>query len=146
MHNKLQEQVEGKQSILFLINPKSGVNNKRSLPELIVSNIDKERFDYSIMETKYVAHACELATDAVAQGVDVVVAVGGDGTVNEVARALVGTNTALGILPCGSGNGMARHIGIPVDLKKAIEFINLSQITTSFLLYLWHRVRCTCKQ
>lgn len=129
MHNQLQEQVEGKQSILFLINPKSGVNNKRSLPELIVSNIDKERFDYSIMETKYVAHACELATDAVAQGVDVVVAVGGDGTVNEVARALVGTNTALGILPCGSGNGMARHIGIPVDLKKAIEFINLSQIT-----------------
>lgn len=122
--------MESKKSILFLINPKSGVNNKRSLPELIVSNIDKERFEYSIMETKYVAHASELTAGAVAQGVDAVVAVGGDGTVNEVARALVGTKTALGILPCGSGNGMARHIGIPLELKKAIEFINLSQTTS----------------
>ena len=124
-----RKQVDNKQSILFLINPKSGVNSKRSLPELIVSNIDKERFDYSIMETKYVAHATELTSQAVAQGVDAVVAVGGDGTVNEVARALVGSKTALGILPCGSGNGMARHIGIPLELKKAIEFINLAQVT-----------------
>lgn len=121
--------MESKKSILFLINPKSGVNNKRNIPELIVSGIDKERFEYSIMETKYVAHASELTAEAVAQGVDAVVAVGGDGTVNEVARALVGTNTALGILPCGSGNGMARHIGIPLELKKAIEFINLSETT-----------------
>ena len=116
-----------KKSILFLINPKSGVQNKRALPELIVSNIDKRRFDFSIMETKYVAHATELTLEAVAQGVDAVVAVGGDGTVNEVARALAGTETALGILPCGSGNGMARHLGIPLELKKAVEFINSSQ-------------------
>ena len=130
MHDNRKMQVNNKQSILFLINPKSGVNSKRSLPELIVSTIDKERFDYSIMETKYVAHATELALQAVEQGVDAVVAVGGDGTVNEVARALVGSKTALGILPCGSGNGMARHIGIPLELKKAIEFINKAQITT----------------
>ena len=112
---------------MFLINPKSGVQNKRVLPELIVSNIDKRRFDFSIMETKYVAHATELTLEAVAQGVDAVVAVGGDGTVNEVARALVGSEAALGILPCGSGNGMARHLGIPLELKKAVEFINSSQ-------------------
>ena len=116
-----------KKSILFLINPKSGVNNKRSIPKLIESCIDKDKFDYAIAETKYIAHACELTKSAVQQHVDAVVAVGGDGTVNEVARSLVGTDTALGILPCGSGNGFARHLGIPMDIKKALEFINRSE-------------------
>ena len=116
-----------KRSLLFLINPKSGVHGKRSVPKLIETYIDKTKFDYAIAETQYKAHACELTNSAVEQGVDAVVAVGGDGTVNEVARSLVGTNTALGILPCGSGNGFARHLGIPVDLKRAIDFINLSE-------------------
>lgn len=115
-----------KKSILFLVNPKSGMQNKRALPKLIENTIDKDKFELSILETKYAAHACELTADAVAAGVDAVVAVGGDGTVNEVARSLVGSNTALGILPCGSGNGLARHIGIPLDAKKSIEFINKS--------------------
>ena len=118
---------EKKESILFLINPKSGVQNKKNLPKLIEKMIDKGRFDFSIMETRYVAHASELAAEAVANGVDAVVAVGGDGTVNEVARSLAGHRTALGIIPCGSGNGFARHVGIPVDVKGAIEFINSAQ-------------------
>ena len=118
---------KGKESILFLINPKSGVQSKKNLPKLIETKIDKGRFDVSIMETRYVAHASELASEAAAQGVDAVVAVGGDGTVNEVARSLVGHRTALGIIPCGSGNGFARHVGIPVDVKGSIEFINRSQ-------------------
>lgn len=116
-----------KESILFLVNPKSGTNNKRVLPKLIENSIDKERFDFSVMETKYASHACELAREAVEQHVSAVVAVGGDGTVNEVARSLVGSDTALGILPCGSGNGLARHLDIPMDVKKAIEFINFSE-------------------
>ena len=116
-----------KKSILFLINPKSGVNSKRSIPKLIESCIDKDKFDYAVAETKYIAHACELTRSAVEQHVDAVVAVGGDGTVNEVARSLVGTDTALGILPCGSGNGFARHLGIPMDIKRALEFINRSE-------------------
>ncbi len=115
-----------KKRILFIINPKSGTGGKKSIPDLIESNLDKEKFDYSIAETKYVAHACELTRDAVVQGVDAVVAVGGDGTVNEIGRTLIGTETALGILPCGSGNGFARHMGIPMNLKKAVEFINQS--------------------
>ena len=117
-----------KRSLLFLINPKSGVHNKRYVPKLIDAYLNKELFDYAIAETQYIAHACELTKSAVQQGVDAVIAVGGDGTVNEVARALVGTDTALGIIPCGSGNGFARHLGIPMDIKSAIEFINRSVI------------------
>ena len=115
-----------KRSLLFLINPKSGIHSKRYVPQLIDTYLNKDLYDYAIAETQYIAHACELTKSAVQQGVDAVVAVGGDGTVNEVARALVGTDTALGIIPCGSGNGFARHLGIPMDIKSAIEFINRS--------------------
>ncbi len=118
-----------KKKILFLINPKSGTGGKRSVPRLVRSLIDKQKFDVLIKETKYVAHACELTKAAVAEGVDVVVAVGGDGTVNEVARSLTGTDVALGIIPCGSGNGLARHLGIPLEIKKAIEFLNTAEST-----------------
>lgn len=113
-----------KSSILFLVNPKSGVQSKADLPRLIEKFIDKRKFDYAIKHTQYVAHACELAREAVSQKVNVVVAVGGDGTVNEVGRVLVGTDTALGILPFGSGNGLARHLGVPIEPKGALEFIN----------------------
>ncbi len=116
--------------LLFIINPISGTSSKKSVPELIKENLDKDKFDYEITETQYAGHACKLTEDAVAEGFDAVVAVGGDGTVNEVARSLTGTETALGILPCGSGNGLARHMGIPVNIKKAIDFINRSEPTT----------------
>ncbi len=119
----------GKRKILFVINPKSGVSSKRSVPVLIEKYLDRERFDYTIAPTQYMAHACELTKDAVAKGFDAVIAVGGDGTVNEVARVLVGTDTALGVLPCGSGNGFSRHLGVPMNIKKAIEFINSSEPT-----------------
>ena len=116
--------VSAKKSILFLINPKSGVQNKVGLPKLIESVLDKQKYEYSIAKTEYRGHATELAEDAVKQQIDAVVAVGGDGTVNEVGRALVGSKTALGILPFGSGNGLARHLGIPINPRSAIEFIN----------------------
>lgn len=117
-----------KKDILFLLNPKSGVQSKRNIPKQIEQGIDKSRFNFSIEETKYVSHACELTKTAVHLGVDIVVAVGGDGTVNEVARSLVGSTSALGILPCGSGNGLARHLGIPLNISGAIEYINKSQV------------------
>ena len=113
-----------KRTILFLVNPKSGVSSKRRVPQMVERYIDRSRYDATVCYTQYAGHAYELAKDAAARGVDVVVAVGGDGTVNEVGRALVHTSTAMGVVPCGSGNGFARHLGIPVGVKKAIEFIN----------------------
>ena len=89
--------------------------------------IDQSRYDFKVCYTQYAGHAYELAKEAAENGVNVVVAVGGDGTVNEVARALVHTSTALGVVPCGSGNGFARHLGIPMGVKKSIEFINAAE-------------------
>ncbi len=94
---------------------------------MVEQYIDHSRYDVEISCTQYAGHAYELAKDAVARGLYAVVAVGGDGTVNEVGRALVHTNTALGVIPCGSGNGFARHLGIPIGVKKAIEFINKAE-------------------
>ena len=117
-------------SILFLVNPKSGVSRKKRVPQMVEQYIDHSRYDVVISYTQYAGHAYELAKDAVARGVDVVVAVDGDGTVNEVSRALVHTETALGVIPCGSGNGFARHLGIPIGVKKAIEFVNCAVVSS----------------
>ena len=78
--------------------------------------------------TERAGHASELAVSARDEGIDIVVAVGGDGTVNEVARSIVHSDTALGIIPCGSGNGLARHLMLPMNLKKAIQIINRCEI------------------
>ena len=116
-----------KESILFLVNPKSGVGGKKRIPQMVERYVDHGRYDADVRFTEYAGHAYELAKDAVVRGVDVVVAVGGDGTVNEVGRALVHTATAMGVVPCGSGNGFARHLGIPIGVKKSIEFINKAE-------------------
>ncbi|MBR0259446.1 MAG: YegS/Rv2252/BmrU family lipid kinase [Prevotella sp.] len=117
-----------KKRIIFIVNPISGTDNKEHIPEQIAEVIDSEHFDCEIRFTEYRGHAAEIAREAAKEGVDVVVAVGGDGTVNEVARSLVHTDTALGIIPCGSGNGLARHLCIPLNVTKALELINTCQI------------------
>lgn len=104
--------------ILFIMNPISGTISKAGIPEIIEKTLDKKKFDYQIRLTEYAGHASEIAIDAKNNGYDIVVAIGGDGTVNEVARALVHSQTALGIIPCGSGNGLARHLMIPMNIKK----------------------------
>jgi len=112
-----------KKRILFLINPVSGIGKQRTVEKFIESEIDKSRLDVDISYTQYKAHARELAGEA-AGVYDVVVAVGGDGTVNEVSSKLVGTDTALAIIPTGSGNGLARYLNIPLHVKKAVRAIN----------------------
>ena len=117
-----------KKKIVFILNPISGVANKAGIPHVIDTVLDKEKFEYSIVKTERAGHASELARAAAADGADIVVAVGGDGTVNEVARAICDTDTALGIVPCGSGNGLARHLMLPLSVKGAIELLNTCEI------------------
>lgn len=117
-----------KKKIVFILNPISGTHSKDEIPALVEQLLDQEQFEYSIRFTEYAGHAAEIAKQCAEQLVDVVVAVGGDGTVNEVARSLVHTQTALAIIPCGSGNGLARHLCLPLDVKKAIGIINSCKI------------------
>ncbi|MCU0392696.1 MAG: diacylglycerol kinase family lipid kinase [Thermoflexibacter sp.] len=108
----------------FVINPKAGVKSKQNIPQLINNLLDKNKYEWDICETKYAGHGRILAEDAVKSDTEVVVAVGGDGTVNEVANGLMGSKTALSILPMGSGNGLARHLGIPMNLDLVLKQIN----------------------
>ncbi len=114
-------------NIAFIINPISGTQNKKKLPKQIQQLLDQEQWLPNIVFTERAGHATELAQQFARMGFDAVVAVGGDGTVNEVARGLHDTETAMGILPMGSGNGFARHIGIPVQTNRAIEMLNRSE-------------------
>ena len=100
-----------KRKITFILNPKSGTTSKAEVPALIEQILNKDLFSTEICFTEYRGHAAEIAKAKAKEGVDIVVAVGGDGTVNEVARSLVHTDTALAIVPCGSGNGLARVSG-----------------------------------
>ena len=113
-----------KRKIVFVVNPISGTQGKKAILKCVEERMDRSVFEYRIVETLYAGHATEIAAEAVKEGVHVVVAIGGDGTINEVARSLVHTDTALGIIPCGSGNGLARHLRIPMDYKAAIDILN----------------------
>src|SRR5574344_975277 len=116
--------MDAKRKIVFIINPISGTHSKDEIPQLIESGLDKSLYDGVIKFTEYAGHAAEIALQCVKDGVDVVAAVGGDGTVNEVARSLIHTDTALAIIPCGSGNGLARHLQISMEPRQAIEVLN----------------------
>ncbi len=113
-----------KQKIRFIINPISGVGKKGDLPQIIETHLDHDLFEYDIVYTKHRNHATTLAKTASEEGIDIVCAVGGDGSVHEVGTALIGSTTKMAIIPCGSGNGLARHLGIPINIPKAIECIN----------------------
>lgn len=120
--------MDNERKILALINPISGTLNKDSLPKSIDKIIDSEKFETEIKYTEHANHAYELSKEAAANGYYGVLAIGGDGTVNEVASALCDTETALGIIPLGSGNGLARHLRIPLNIDKAISIINENHI------------------
>ena len=109
-----------KRKALFIINPISGGKKKDGVPELIKDTVDAGVMEPVIAFSDGVAHARVIAAEAVGK-FDTVVAVGGDGTVNEVASAIVDTDTSLGIVPFGSGNGLSRFLGIPMDTKSAIK-------------------------
>ena len=121
--NKLNgpdQKIKNALSFHFIINPVSGINKKLKIVEQLKSQL-KNEVNYGISFTEKKSHATTIARKAIERNVDAVVAVGGDGTVSEVAKALVNSSIALGIIPCGSGNGFARHLNIPLDSSKAIE-------------------------
>lgn len=131
--------------ISFIINPKSGTESKEGFPELIKSRMDATKYEVETFFTEHSGHATVLTKSFVEQGVDIVVAVGGDGTVNEVARALRETPTALGIIPAGSGNGLARHLMLPSTPEGAIDIINEGIVhELDYGLINDHPFFCTC--
>ncbi len=113
-----------KKKILFILNPRAGSGVGSAFKTLVKKNIDSNLFDVEFADTNSAGHATKLAANAVAQNYDGVVAVGGDGTVNEVACVLRNSKTVLAIIPTGSGNGLARHLFIPVNVVKALKVIN----------------------
>lgn len=114
----------GKKHLVFIINPKSGVDRQKAVQQAIDDKLDHEQFSYEIQHTQYAKHGTELAKVAANKGAYAVVAVGGDGSVNDIVAGLIDTNTALAIIPKGSGNGMARTMEIPLKEYEAIEVIN----------------------
>jgi len=115
-------------TVWFIVNPISGTTDKSRIVNLIPDYLDAKRFNVNVLYTEYRGHAAQYARQAVKEGIDVCVAVGGDGTVNEVARCLIHTQTALGIIPCGSGNGLARHLFIPMNPEGALQVLSTCAI------------------
>jgi len=112
---------------LFIINPISGGKKKDGVPDLIEKHLDSRSLQPVIVFTDSVSHGRQIALDAVNK-FEVVVAVGGDGTVNEVASAIAGTNTHLGIVPFGSGNGLSRFLKVPMDAEEAIKNLSTGKV------------------
>lgn len=112
-----------KEKVCLIINPISGTESKKNIPEMVAAAYDQKKFELVIHITGYPGHATEIARQAVKEQYRYVLTAGGDGTVNEVARTLVNSNTTLGIIPFGSGNGLARELDIPMDAEKALQII-----------------------
>ncbi|MCB9334734.1 MAG: YegS/Rv2252/BmrU family lipid kinase [Flavobacteriales bacterium] len=112
-----------KDKILFIVNPISGTGKQKNIEHLINSAIDNSKFEVNIKYTEFAGHAQTIVKNEHPH-FDIIVAVGGDGSVHEVGTSLINTNTTLGIIPAGSGNGLARHLKIPMNITKALSFIN----------------------
>ena len=133
------------EKITAIINPVSGTTSKKHIPNLLDQYIPSDSFEKQFFFTEYRGHAFELASRAVEEKAGYVIAVGGDGTVNEVARALVESSSVLGIVPTGSGNGLARDLAIPMDIRKALEVIRERRIKTIDYCKANNRIFfCTC--
>ncbi|MCQ2607214.1 MAG: diacylglycerol kinase family lipid kinase [Bacteroidales bacterium] len=110
-------------SVLFIINPHSGKVRNKKIEEIAHEELDSSLFQVDFMYTRYAGHALELSRIGVEKGYDIIVAVGGDGTIHEVSQSLIHSKSALSVIPMGSGNGFARFFGIPSSVRKAIQVI-----------------------
>ncbi len=120
-----------KENILFIVNPISGGRSKTGFEKMVHENLNLSLYNPTIQYSSKPGHASELAKEGLSNSIQKIIAVGGDGTVNEVAKMIVHSPTALGIIPFGSGNGLARHMGIPMNPIKAIQKLNNPIIKTN---------------
>lgn len=114
---------------LLIINPISGTSNKRGLDKVVRERMAELGVTIDTVWTTARGDATRLAQRAIREGYGSVLAAGGDGTVNETATALLDTHVTLGIIPCGSGNGLARHLEIPVDVDESLNIIAMRHVT-----------------
>jgi YegS/Rv2252/BmrU family lipid kinase len=112
------------EKITFIVNPASGRSLPGDIKNRILRVLDTKKFEPEILFSSEPGEATAIASERQTMGNRIIVAVGGDGTVNEIAKSLINTDTLLAIVPAGSGNGLARHLGIPTSLEKAVRIIN----------------------
>lgn len=118
-----------KRKLIFIVNPISGHHNKDKFPYLVEKYIDKNKYEYKIVFTEYAGHTSELTMKAIEEEYDYIAAVGGDGTINEVAKCLIGKRQTLIIVPFGSGNGLANHLELPFKIERLFkEVVNDGKI------------------
>jgi YegS/Rv2252/BmrU family lipid kinase len=119
----LQKIVVMKEKILFVINPISGNGSKKNIPDLIKQKFNDDEYNVKVIFTQFAGEATQIVKQYILKGYLKIIAAGGDGTVNEVASGMVETDAVLGIIPLGSGNGLARHLNLPMKPQKAMDVI-----------------------
>lgn len=117
-------------TIHFIVNPISGKGKNELSPDLVSRYFPKSNYSTCIKKTEYAGHAIALAKTSIEEGAEIIVACGGDGTISEVASCLLNTSVVLGILPMGSGNGLASNLKIPKNKKKGLNIIKNQNITS----------------
>lgn len=110
-------------SVLFIVNPHSGKNRSKNIESVANEILTPDKFSVDFVYTRFAGHALELSRMGVEKGYDIIVAVGGDGTIHEVSQSLIHSKSTMAIIPMGSGNGFARFFGISSSVKKAIQMI-----------------------
>lgn len=115
-------------NIHFIVNPAAGSGNHLISQEFLENFFEKEDYVITIKNSDYKKHAQALAKASINEGAEIIVACGGDGTINEVASCLVNTNIILGIIPLGSGNGLASNLKIPKTIESAIALIKTKSV------------------
>lgn len=121
---------EIKKRIFFIVNPVSGVrqSQKKMLSGLVAKTLDAGRFEWEIAYSRSPEQVMTLSREAAASGFGIIAAVGGDGTLNQVVKGMIGSDSLLALIPAGSGNGLAHHLGIPVDVGESLAIINNMKI------------------
>ena len=121
--------MDSKKEIVFIVNPISGTHSKEFILHQIEKRLDHSLYNYTIRKTEYAGHAIEIARQAAEEKKDIVVAIGGDGTINEIGRSLIHTDTAMGIIPCGSATDW-QDIAHSSGSTRAIDVLNQGYIKT----------------